>query len=226
VKSLADTVIEPFRVIRSIRPCALTEMLALMIFALIFGIALSRAPSAEEGRGVVVTFLDEVFAACMRVVHFAMRLAPLAVFAIVFGTTLTFGVAVLRPLALYVTAVIGGLLIQQVVVYGLALKVIARRSPIEPFRRCRVVLYDFPRLMNDAVVAGSRRAQVASFAVNLGFVDGGFDGQSERHGLEGVTVMFAQAYGSISPASRLRDGDVDRRRDRTAGFQAGHCRWC
>ena len=57
------------------------EMLPLMIFALIFGVAVSQIRQDDEP--VLVRVLQQIFDACMRIVHFAMYLAPVAVFAIV-----------------------------------------------------------------------------------------------------------------------------------------------
>ena len=59
---------------------------------LIFGVAVSGM--AKRGDDLVlIRVLEQIFDACMRIVHFAMLLAPLAVFAIVFNTAFTFGTA-------------------------------------------------------------------------------------------------------------------------------------
>jgi len=203
-KSAVDAVIEliPRNPIDSAVRALDGEMLALMIFALIFGVALSRAPAAENGKSVVVSFLDEVFGACMRIVHFVMRFAPIAVFAIIFGTTLTFGVALLRPLALFVTAVIGGLLIQQMVVYGLALRLIARRSPVEFFKQCReVYLYAFSTASSNATLplaleTAEHKLKLSPSISRFVLTVGSTANQNGTALFEGVTVMFlAQAYG-------------------------------
>ena len=72
-----------------------------MVFALIFGVAVSRLRLGDEDL-VLIRVLEQIFEACMRIVHFAMRLAPVAVFAIVFNTAFTFGTGVFASLLLYV----------------------------------------------------------------------------------------------------------------------------
>ena len=117
------------------------EMLALMVFALAFGMAVSAAALASRDGAatpnVLITFLEQVFDACMRIVHFVMRFAPIAVFAIIFNTTLTFGTSVFVALALYVITVVGALLIHQFVIYSAFLWGMAGRSPMEFFRQAR-----------------------------------------------------------------------------------------
>src|SRR5687767_4618850 len=110
------------------------EMLPLMVFALIFGYALSRAPAADGERNLLVRVFDQVFDGCMRIVGWAMRIAPFAVFAIVFNTARTFGGDVFRAVLLYVVTVVVGLLVQQFIVYSAVLRVAARRSPLQFFR--------------------------------------------------------------------------------------------
>ena len=77
------------------------------------------------------------------------------------AVVLVFGAGLLAPLALYVATVVGGLAIQQVVTYGLALKLLASRSPFEFFRQCReVLLYAFSTASSNA----SSRAERARCA--------------------------------------------------------------
>ena len=109
------------------------EMLPLMVFALIFGMAVSVAVPKDQEKNVLVRLLEQVFDACMTIVHFVMKLAPVAVFAIIFNTAFTFGTAVFASLFFYVVTVVVGLLLHQFGVYAALLKLSARRSPIEFF---------------------------------------------------------------------------------------------
>ena len=77
------------------------EMLPLMVFALAFGMAVAAAAGASETPSVLITWMEQVFDACMRIVHFVMKFAPIAVFAIIFNTTLTFGTSVFAALLMY-----------------------------------------------------------------------------------------------------------------------------
>ena len=177
------------------------QMLQLMIFALIFGVAVSAA-SSRTGDNVLITLLEQIFDACMRIVHFAMTLAPIAVFAIILNTTLTFGANVFAALLMYVLTVVIGLLLQQFVVYAAALWLIARRSPWEFFRNSReVYLYAFSTASSNATLPLSLDVaetklhlppQIARFALTVGSTAN----QNGTALFEGVTVLFlAQVYG-------------------------------
>jgi DAACS family dicarboxylate/amino acid:cation (Na+ or H+) symporter len=203
-KPLSDVLIEliPRNPIDSAVRALDGEMLPLMVFAVIFGVALSFTPSAPGERNVLVRVLDQIFDACMRIVTFAMKIAPLAVFAIVFNTARTFGPEVFKTLLLYVLVVIGGLLIQQFVVYGAALWAIARRSPLEFFRQCReVYLYAFSTASSNATLPLALETaekklglspQISRFVLTVGSTAN----QNGTALFEGVTVLFlAQVYG-------------------------------
>ncbi len=139
----------------------------------------------------------------MRIVEWVMQLAPFAVFAIVFGTALTFGVAVLRPLLLYVVTV-------------------DRRSADSAVRRVRHAAADRSqgdRRSRSSEPAGrststrsQRRRRTRRLPLSLDTADrklgiapaigrfvltvGSTANQNGTALFEGVTVMFlAQAYG-------------------------------
>ena len=129
------------------------EMLPFMVFALVFGVGLSLATRRSEGDNTLIGVLEHVFAACMKIVDLAMRLAPLAVFAIVFNTAFRFGYEVFASLFAYVATVVLGLLLQQFVVYSLLLRTVARRSPAQFFAACReVYLYAFSTASSNATL--------------------------------------------------------------------------
>jgi DAACS family dicarboxylate/amino acid:cation (Na+ or H+) symporter len=178
-------------------------MLPLMVFAVIFGIAVSRLPLREgETEVLLVRVFEQIFDACMRIVHFVMRLAPIAVFAIVFNTAFTFGTGVIASLLFYVVTVVAGLLIQQFGVYSALLWTVARRSPVDFFRKCReVYLYAFSTASSNATLPLSLDVaenvlrlppRISRFVLTVGST-------ADQNGtalFEGVTVLFlAQAYG-------------------------------
>ena len=189
------------------------QMLPLMIFALIFGYAISRGDrgpgigdrgsgTGEPERNLVVRFFDEVFAACMRIIGWAMVIAPVAVFAIVFNTARSFGLDVFRAVMLYVITVVAGLLLQQFLVYGTMLRVVGRRSPLQFFRDCReVYVYAFSTASSNATlplslnVAETRlklSPRIARFVLTVGSTAN----QNGTALFEGVTLLFlAQVYG-------------------------------
>ena len=182
------------------------QMLPLMVFALIFGYAISRGDrgsgNGDRERNLVIRFFDEVFAACMRIIGWAMVIAPVAVFAIVFNTARSFGLDVFRAVMLYVITVVVGLLLQQFLVYGTMLRVVGRRSPIQFFRDCReVYVYAFstassnatlPLSLNVAETKLKLSPRIARFVLTVGSTAN----QNGTALFEGVTLLFlAQVYG-------------------------------
>jgi DAACS family dicarboxylate/amino acid:cation (Na+ or H+) symporter len=177
------------------------EMLPLMVFALIFGFAISRAPG-DADRNILIRVFDQIFDACMRIVGWAMIIAPVAVFAIVFNTARTFGGDVFRAVMLYVVTVVVGLLLQQFVVYSAVLRAAAGRSPLQFFRNCReVYLYAFSTASSNATLPLSLKTaetklgispRIARFVLTVGSTAN----QNGTALFEGITLLFlAQVYG-------------------------------
>ena len=205
VKPLSDVFIEliPRNPFESAVRALDGEMLPLMVFAVIFGVAVSHLrPRKGEDEVLLVSVFEQIFDACMRIVHFAMLLAPFAVFAIVFNTAFTFGTGIVASLLYYVITVVAGLLVQQFVVYSALLWTVARRAPVEFFRKCReVYLYAFSTASSNATLPLSLDVaentlhlppQIARFVLTVGSTAN----QNGTALFEGVTVLFlAQVYG-------------------------------
>lgn len=177
------------------------QIIAFMVFALIFGVALSQvSPKREESR--LVELLEQLYAVSMRIIGYAMKIAPYGVFAIVFNTIFKFGYEILSSLLFYVVVVVVGLLLQQFVVYAFLLKTIARRSPWAFFKSCRdVYLYAFSTSSSNATLPKSLETaehvlglspRVSRFVLTVGSTAN----QNGTALFEGITVLFlAQVYG-------------------------------
>lgn len=100
------------------------DMLQIIFFAVIFGVALTLLGEGE-GR-VVVTFFDKVQHAMILVIHMVMALAPYGVAALVAEVVGTSGASVLRALLVYGIAVVVGLALHALVVYGGIVRFLAR----------------------------------------------------------------------------------------------------
>lgn len=98
------------------------EMLQVILFAVVLGIALLSLP--RERSAPLYDLLGSLQDACMAVVRWAMRLAPLAVFGLTVQLTATVGIETLAGLAVYVVTVIGGLLVM-FVLYLVGARVLA-----------------------------------------------------------------------------------------------------
>ena len=176
------------------------EIVALMIFALFFGWALSTV--IKEDNHPMTQVLDSIFQASMKVIALAMKLAPYAIFGIVFNTAYKMGASFLGNVAYYAFVVVLGLLLQFFVVYGLALRTIARTSPFSFFNQCKAVyLYAFTTASSNATLPVALSCadtilkmppRISRFVLTVG-------ASANQNGtalFEGVTVMFlAQVYG-------------------------------
>ena len=112
-------------------------MLAVIVFALFIGVALTTIP--KEKAQPLLDFLESVAAVTIRIIEMVMRFAPYAVFFLIFAVTTRFGLSLLASLATYVLTVISGLTIFAVVVYSVILSLVARRNPRDIFKRTNIV---------------------------------------------------------------------------------------
>lgn len=203
-KSLSQTIVElvPKNPIDSAARALDGEIISLMVFALIFGIALSQVNKQSLDKNQTLNqIFEQVFSACMRIMQFAMALAPFGVFALVFNTVFLKGTTILFSLFLYIITVLLGLLIQQFVVYSTCLK-LAGYQPWQFFKACReVYLYAFstsssnaalPKALDTAENKLNIPRHIARFVLTIG-------ASANQNGtaiFEGITVLFlAQVYG-------------------------------
>ena len=111
------------------------DMLPIIFFAIFFGAAVSALPA--ERREHVVGFFDGVNEAAMVMIHWIMKLAPYAVFALIGAVIARFGLGVLQSLLVYSLVVILGLALHVAFTYTAAIRFLARRQPLDFFRRIR-----------------------------------------------------------------------------------------
>ncbi len=177
------------------------EMLALMFFALVFGFALSRVVKAG-GHNSAISVMETIYSATMEIVHLVMRLAPYAVFALVFSTSFKFGWELVRSLSMYVLVVVVGLALQQFVVYAVLLKTLAGRAPWQFLKDCNdVLIYAFATASSNATLPKSletatEKLQLSPETSRFVLTVGATANQNGTALFEGVTVIFlAQVYG-------------------------------
>jgi DAACS family dicarboxylate/amino acid:cation (Na+ or H+) symporter len=109
------------------------NMLPIIFFSIIFGVALTRIPAGKAR--AVSEVLDGVGSVMVVLVGFAMRFAPVAVPALAFDVTARFGWGIFRQLSLFVGVVVSGYLIHQFVSYGIFVRLFAGLSPLVFFRK-------------------------------------------------------------------------------------------
>lgn len=189
------------------------EMIALMFFALIFGLALSKLPlTGDKSKGAFIVLLEEIYAASLLIVEYVMTWAPYAVFALVFTSTFKFGYELLISLLYYVAVVVGALLIQQFVVYAVLIKTFTKRSPWTFFKDCReVYIYAFATSSSNATLPKSldlaeKKLGITPAISRFVLTVGSTANQNGTALFEGITVLFlAQVYGvDLSFASQAK----------------------
>ncbi len=199
-KSAAQSIVElvpdnPFAAAAKTPP----DMLALMVFSVVLGIALAAAGKAGEPFSA---FLESFFAVLQKVIALVMVLAPFGVGALLFAMTARFGFSLLTGLAAFVLTVRAGLAFHLFVFYSVLLKLVAKVSPREFFRRVRTVMATaFATSSSNATLPTALRTaedrlnipnEIASFVLTVGATAN----QNGTALFEGVTILFlAQLFG-------------------------------
>lgn len=176
------------------------DMLGLIFFTLVFGIALTRIP--REKAGPVIRLLDGLAEAVMVIIGFAMRLAPVGVAGLIFAVTARFGFEVLQSLGLYVVMVLAALAIHQFAVIAVLVRTLVGISPLVFYRKARSMMVTaFSTSSSNATLPTTIRTAEQSFGVPspiAGFVLplGATMNMNGTALFEGMTVLFlAQVFG-------------------------------
>ena len=114
------------------------DMLGIIFFGMIFGAALTLI--TEDRARPMIGFLQALNDVVIKIVEIAMRLAPYGVTALIFGVTSRFGFHLLKPLAWYVVAVLGTLLLHLFGTISVIVRVLVGLSPRRYFGRIRAAL--------------------------------------------------------------------------------------
>ncbi|HEX9729050.1 MAG TPA: dicarboxylate/amino acid:cation symporter [Gemmatimonadales bacterium] len=176
------------------------DMLPLIIFTLVFGAAASML--AQEPKRILVGFFEAVNLVSMTIIHWIMKLAPYAVFALIAAITARFGYDILQSLLVYALTVVAGLAIHAFGTYSLAVRFLAGMKPWDFFRRIREVpLLGFSTSSSNATLPVTITTaeeklgvstRIAGFVLPLGATIN-MDGTALY---QGVAVMFiAQVFG-------------------------------
>lgn len=127
------------------------DLLPLIFFALIFGAA--AATLAGQRRASLFNLMEAVSQACTVIIHWVMKLAPYAVFALIAVVTSRFGLDLLRSLLVYALLVLGGLALHSLLVLAPLVRLTARIRPQEFFRRIAAVqLFAFSTSSSNATL--------------------------------------------------------------------------
>jgi Na+/H+-dicarboxylate symporter len=175
------------------------EMLQVVIFAIIVGVALVALPPAQSRP--LLDLLISVQLVCMMVVRWAMLLAPVAVFGLMARLTSQIGLEALAGMSYYVLTVLIGLALL-LLLYLALVWIFAATSPASFLRSTReLLLLAFSTSSSAAVMPLSIktaeeklgvRTSVAQFVIPLGATIN-MNGTALYQGV--ATVFLAQVYG-------------------------------
>ncbi|WP_101925126.1 MULTISPECIES: dicarboxylate/amino acid:cation symporter [Luteimonas] len=176
------------------------NILALMFFALMFGIGLVLTKS--ESTAVLKRGIEGLFEVSMTLIGLVIRLAPIAVFCFMFNLAVLFGWDLLLRLGAYVLVVVGALALHMLVTYSIALRLVAGRSPLQFFGSVQeAMLMAFSTASSNATLPTALRIadeklglprKVSRFVLTIGATAN----QNGTALFEGVTVLFlAQFFG-------------------------------
>lgn len=176
------------------------DMLAIIFFSLILGAALTLIP--RERAEPVIKVFEGLGEAVIKIIDFAMRLAPYGVFGLIFTMTSRFGWGLLQQLGLYFVVVVLGLTIHATVGISALVRIFGGISPLTFWRGAG----------NSMITAFSTSSSMATLPTNIASAEK-FFGVSPRIAgfvlplgatmnmngtalFEGVTVLFlAQVFG-------------------------------
>ncbi len=170
------------------------NMLHIMFFALIIGIAITLLPAPVSEP--FVKFNESLFAITAKIIDIVMKLAPYAVACLLFNNVAQFGLELLASLGWFVATVLLGLALHFFGVYSLAIYFLSKINPIDFFRRVQtVILTAFSTSSSNATLPTSLRVSHENLGVpteinNFVLTVGATANQNGTALYEGVTVLF------------------------------------
>lgn len=195
---LADVLVDIFPS-NPVQAMAEGKMLQIIVFALLFGYAISHAGEPGER---IASFFRDLEAIVMKMVEILMALAPYGVFALLAKLFATMGVGAIADLAKYFFTVLGVLFVHALFVYSVLLKSLTGLSPRVLLAKMRPVwAFAFSTASSGATLPITMRTVerrlgvhncVSGFTVPLGATIN-MDGTAIMQGV--ATVFIAQVYG-------------------------------
>lgn len=175
-------------------------LMAIMVFSLFVGTAMTTIPVADVAP--LRAWFEATFRVCIRIIDFAMALAPFCVACLSFSLMATTGLELLSSLMGYAAVVLAGMMIHQFGIYSAVLAWMGNKSPVVFFRETKeALLTAFGTSSSNATLPVSMRVaedqlhlppRISRFVLTVG-------ASANQNGTalyEGVTVLFlAQVYG-------------------------------
>ncbi|NJM54120.1 MAG: dicarboxylate/amino acid:cation symporter [Blastocatellia bacterium] len=170
------------------------NMLHLMFFALIVGVAITLLPSTVSAPFVNV--MDALFQITSKIIDIVMKFAPYAVACLIFTNVARFGLELLGALGWFVVTVLAALSLHMFGVYSLSIWFLSKMNPLDFFSRIKTVIVTaFSTSSSNATLPTALRIteenlgvpkQINSFVLTVGATAN----QNGTALYEGVTVLF------------------------------------
>ena len=183
-----------------VKAAADTDMIALIVFSLIFGmgLTLTDTPGARQLRDTI----QGLYEVMMKLIDGVLKLAPYGVAALLFSMTARLGFGIFMQVAAYVGVVLLALGLHMFGVYSLSVRFLGGRNPLTFFRDCRLAIVTaFSTASSSATLPTALKVaeenlklprNVARFVLTAGSAMN----QNGTALFEGVTVLFlAQVFG-------------------------------
>lgn len=195
--SIKDTLVDIFPR-NPVAAMAEGNMLQVIVFALLLGVALSRCGAAGER---IRSFFDDFNELMMKLITMLIQLAPIGVFCLMATLFSNVGWQEIYKLLAYFLTVVAALLVHMTLVYPTLLIVLGRLNPVTFLLKMREpMLVGFSTASSGATLPVTLRTikekvgvknEVAAFAIPLGATIN-MDGTAIMQGV--ATVFIAQFY--------------------------------
>lgn len=183
------------------------EMLQIIVFAILFGVSITLIGEKAKPLLHVVQQANEVM---IKIVGIVMLVAPFGVFALISKVIIAQGLDVLLPLLKYAFTILLVLLIQILLVYGAALKILGKVNPIKFFKKFWTVMVvafstsssnaTIPVTLNTCQKSLGVPESISSFTIPLGATIN-MDGTAIMQGV--ASIFIAQVFGVELGISQL-----------------------
>ena len=176
------------------------QILPVMVFALIFGIGMVMAKSPSTDR--LQETLQGLFEVMMKLINLVIKLAPIAIAALMFNLAAVFGWDLLLRLGAYAAVAVGAMAIHMFVVYPLLVWIFGGMNPLRFARGVRepfVVAFSTASsnaTLPIAIKAAEEKLNLPKRISRFVLTVGATANQNGTALFEGVTVLFlAQFFG-------------------------------
>ena len=184
------------------------NMLHIMFFALIIGIAITLLPAPVSAPFVGV--MESLFAITAKIIDIIMKFAPYAVACLLFNNIAEFGLDLLKSLGWFVATVLLGLSLHFFGVFSLSVWLLSKLNPLDFFKRIQtVILTAFSTSSSNATLPTALRVseenlgvpkEINSFVLTVGATAN----QNGTALYEGVTVLFLAQLAGVELTMSLQ----------------------